>query len=760
MEFLHYMRSLPAEGEVFLVVKQKALQPLQYHPNGAVKSTFPAFINPKMKPGESWYGNTAAYLEERMTDRVAASARNCEFCVVLVLDDIGTKSKTPPLEPTWKMESSPGNYQWGYAFDVDNQPRKGEFAAAIKAIAAAGYTDPGAINPVRNFRLPGSVNLKNGFEAVLTEFHPERFFTLEQICAALNVTPGEPLNDGPQPTRLKDDGGDDVLRWLNEQGFIYTPPGYEGWYGVLCPNHLEHSDGNPEGRYLPASRAYMCFHGHCTHLDSAAFLAWVAEQGGPQHDPGLRDELVAGALSSALSRLDAPIEIQEDARRALKEVERREAGRLTINEWFDRFAYVQSDDSFYDLVERRELERNVFNATYRHVPCFSVHRTASGNLRRIEAATCFDENRVEKGAHTLAGVTFAAGESVLVARDGLVYGNRWRNARPLAVAGDITRWLAHAVRLIPDDAEREHVFNVMAYKVQNPHKKINHAIMHGGFPGSGKDTLWYPVFWAIGGDALQNVKQVRSDAVTGQWGYALESEVLVLQELRDTEAKDRRALENTLKNVIAAPPEFLTVNRKGLHPYEALNRVLVVAFSNDRMALTIPSNDRRWFVTWSNAERMPDEEGRAFWAWYEAGGASAVAAWLHARDVSNFNPGAAPPMTEAKAIMIETGLSGAEAFLTDLMRQRQGEFARGAVCGPWQGLLDRVAGMAPAGMRLPVHALLHAFREAGWVDMGRAHSADYPTKKHLFCAPDRAGMQKKDLLALAHETGARMAIVK
>ena len=78
----------------------------------------------------------------------------------MVLDDIGTKSKLPPLEPTWIIETSPDNYQWGYTFALDDQPLKGDFSAAIKAIAEAGYTDGGAINPVRNFRIPGSVNLK------------------------------------------------------------------------------------------------------------------------------------------------------------------------------------------------------------------------------------------------------------------------------------------------------------------------------------------------------------------------------------------------------------------------------------------------------------------------------------------------------------------------------------------------------------------------------------------------------------------------
>ena len=93
----------------------------------------------------------------------------------MMLDDIGTKSKEPPLAPTWVMETSEGSFQWGYAFS--EQPSKGDFTAAITAIAEAGYTDPGATNAVRNCRIPGSVNLKRGrnnFEARLVEFHPPR----------------------------------------------------------------------------------------------------------------------------------------------------------------------------------------------------------------------------------------------------------------------------------------------------------------------------------------------------------------------------------------------------------------------------------------------------------------------------------------------------------------------------------------------------------------------------------------------------------
>lgn len=354
-------------------------------------------------------------------------------------------------------------------------------------------------------------------------------------------------------------------------------------------------------------------------------------------------------------------------------------------------------------------------------------------------------------------MTFAAGDSVLVARDGLVYGNRWRDARPVAVPGDISRWMDHLERVVPVEAERKHILDVMAFKLQYPQIKVNHAVFHGGTSGAGKDTAWHPFLWAIG---KSNVKEVKSDAVTGQWGYALECEVLVLQELRDSEAKDRRALENTLKNIIAAPPEYLTVNRKGLHPYEAPNRLFVLATSNERAAISLPTGDRRWFVIWTDAPRMSDAEGRAMWNWMNAGGASAVAAWLYKRDVSAFNPGAAPPMTEAKQILIEAGMSNAEAYLVQLMNERRSEFARGVVCGPWHGLCDRLAGAAPSGVKLHVNALLHAFREAGWIDKGRVNSREFPSNKHLFCRPDRADLPKSELRRIAESPDGVVSIVK
>ncbi len=732
-KFINWLIALAPEGETALFIKQRI------KPNG--KPTYVAHLPERYlrSPDGAWYGNTGSFKLERLAAGVRVTRENIDYVLLLMLDDIGTKSKTPPIEPTWKMETSPGNQQWCYVFRAEDAPTKQLFTAAVAAIAAAGFTDEGATNCVRNFRLPGSVNLKperNGFESRLVEWHPAREFTLEQIMAALGVPMPDPtaLID---PVLVDDGESDEVMQWLSAEGLLLERPNAAGWAGVVCPNAEQHSNDDIEGRYFPASRAYKCLHGHCVDWNSERFLRWVEEQGGPAQGYGLREELVAERMRAVRAALTPTEAFPDQAAQTIAEVERREAGRVEKEGWYERFAYLHSDDGYFDLVARKQYSRSNFDAVFRHVLCLSIHAApGSKSRRRIEASRSFDENRQDMGARVLQGVTYAPGEGVLVSRAGDVYANLWRDARPAGAAGDATPWLRHVERMVPDTAEREHALDWMAFKVQRSNIKINHGILHGGFPGSGKDTMWEPFLYAVGGASKENIATVKNEELNSQWGYSLMSEVLVINELRQTEVSDRRALENRLKPLLAAPPELLSVNRKGLHPFDAQNRLSVVAFSNERMAITLTSDDRRWFVLWSDAGKMDAAEAERLWQWYDKGGRDAVAAWLRARDVSGFLPGAAPVMTEAKAIMLQAGLSPVESALVELIKGRHGEFAAGAVQAPWQALCDRLAGLMPNGSRVSVYALFHALSEAGWLDCGRVKTPEHQTKTHVMCAPE------------------------
>lgn len=178
--FISWLEQLAPEGERLLIGKAFATD------DGTVGYT-PTEVLP---PNTPLYVSTGSFIKARMEGKLRAKLDNIEHCLFLMLDDIGTKSKMPPIEPTWKIETSPGNYQWGYAYA--ERPTKAQQSAAVKAIAKAGFSDPGASNAVRWARIPGSLNKKKGFSAVLREFHPERLFVLSELCDALGVVPDAP----------------------------------------------------------------------------------------------------------------------------------------------------------------------------------------------------------------------------------------------------------------------------------------------------------------------------------------------------------------------------------------------------------------------------------------------------------------------------------------------------------------------------------------------------------------------------------------
>jgi hypothetical protein len=295
-------------------------------------------------------------------------------------------------------------------------------------------------------------------------------------------------------------------------------------------------------------------------VDSARFLAWVAEQGGPAHSTGLREELLAAVMATTLAKI-TPATCSARTPTLLPPSRWSSAASwagLRRPAGMSGFAYIQDDESYFDMIDRREVGRSTFNALYRHVSCKSVH-----NDRKVEASVCFDENRQAKGAPALVGITYAPGETVLCHRDGDVFGNRWRDARQPAGAGDVAPWLDHCAALLPERVEREHIFDVMAHKYQHPGVKINHAVLHGGDEGCGKDTLWAPLLWAVCGPSLRNRGILDNDTLGSQWGYQLEAEIIILNELKEPDARERRALANKLKPIIAAPPEMIPINRKG-----------------------------------------------------------------------------------------------------------------------------------------------------------------------------------------------------
>jgi hypothetical protein len=123
---------------------------------------------------------------------------DCRTAYVVALDDIGNTEKVasvPPVEPSAKLETSAGNFQWHYfinPYDVSAPDGLAHYKACLEALAAAKLTDPGALGAHRIMRMPGSVNTKPGrdsFQTRVTEYHPDRVWDLDGLMEDFGLEP-------------------------------------------------------------------------------------------------------------------------------------------------------------------------------------------------------------------------------------------------------------------------------------------------------------------------------------------------------------------------------------------------------------------------------------------------------------------------------------------------------------------------------------------------------------------------------------------
>jgi hypothetical protein len=257
----------------------------------------------------------------------------------------------------------------------------------------------------------------------------------------------------------------------------------------------------------------------------------------------------------------------------------------------------------------------------------------------------------------------------------------------LGDAAQATRWVKHWKLLYPDDAD--HIIAWLAYRVQRPGVKINHALVLGGAPKIGKDTLLEAVVHTVG---TWNVKNINLNHLVSKNNEFFKSLIVRLSEVRDVGergATDLYRLNDHMKNMLATPPDTLRINEKYINEYYILNLAGMVITSNYRDALKLPFDDRRHYVAFSErcGEEFPTEYWNDFWGWYETGGFAHVAALLYQHDLSNFNPKAEPRKTPAFHDMVIASRGATYGELAD---------AIDALGNPQALTIDELMVVAPA----------------------------------------------------------------
>jgi hypothetical protein len=163
------------------------------------------------------------------------------------------------------------------------------------------------------------------------------------------------------------------------------------------------------------------------------------------------------------------------------------------------------------------------------------------------------------------------------------------------IAGDVIPWLTLIKTVFPDQAD--HIVSWLAHRVQRPHEKINHALVLGGEPGIGKDTILEPVKQAVG---PWNFADVSPKQVLGRFNGFLKSVILRVSEARDLGEFDRFAFHDHMKVYIAAPPDVLRVDEKNLKEHYILTSA---AWSSPRTIRPMASTCRPTIAaTWSRGQ--------------------------------------------------------------------------------------------------------------------------------------------------------------
>jgi hypothetical protein len=249
--------------------------------------------------------------------------------------------------------------------------------------------------------------------------------------------------------------------------------------------------------------------------------------------------------------------------------------------------------------------------------------------------------------------------------------NLYKPPRLMGFEGDPTkagRWVDHVFKLYGDDAD--HLLNWFASRVQHPEVKINHAVVLGSpMQGIGKDALVTPLRRAVGS---WNFGEIGPIAFMDEEHNAYVRKVILrVSEVRDLGNFNRWAFYEHSKSLLVTPPETYPVMDKWIARHDVVNCVGVIFTTNNLTnGLCLPAEDRRHFVCWTDLTNADFSE--SYWTdlfhWYEhEQGIEHVVAFLHARDLSGFNPKAHPPKTKAFWQIVEASHSDDDSGVRDLI---------------------------------------------------------------------------------------------
>lgn len=240
-------------------------------------------------PNQNWYALPSLYKPDD-TGRYRAKKELVVSVHAVMVDDIGTKvtaDRFVSCPPSWEIETSPGNSQYGYILaepitDLD-------IADTLKEkLIEAGLCDSGASGgTARWMRLPIAINGRPKYghpspKCRLAQWRPRLKYTVEGLYSALRLQQTETASTGIttqasltviSSSDLQKNDAQTVLNALKARN-LYKGPIGAGKHDITCPWVVAHTGSIDNGTaYFEPSQKYptggfKCHHshGHLFHI--------------------------------------------------------------------------------------------------------------------------------------------------------------------------------------------------------------------------------------------------------------------------------------------------------------------------------------------------------------------------------------------------------------------------------------------------------------------------------------------------------------
>jgi len=516
--------------------------------------------------------------------------KNFAGLYVVVLDDVGTKvpiEKIPEnLTPSYIIESSQGNFQYGY---VLKEPVRSLAAAKtlIQLVYESGLSDEGGKMANKLVRLPDGVNGKKGekgkFHVKLVE-QTDRYWTPEELLAIIapKINWDDVLNsravvmdkmlkkagaaayaDGAKDYMTAEGIIDPVLEWLNTNNRIINDAG--DWVTIECPWCDEHSDGNVDAGYSPLGRGeknyfhgrgFHCFHEHCADKTINDFLQHIHLEGAPS----------VPAYEYHFDKIS-------------------------------RFVFDKHNDGIWDL--------SPLYPDFTSTKSMTTVFTRKTNVMGDRGMSLMNEMqyfcKVLETKTVVNGVKFDATTELPIVID--ESGKRYMNSfkPPLWGDGDfnpdnVSFFTDYVRYLISDEHDQEYFLDWLACKAQNMGFRGQAIIMVALTQGMGRTTLSKLIAAIFGQDNTENVPfdKLTSD---GQWNAFLAKPFVFTDETLAI-AKDDSVYKvyERLKDIVDTTPKKVTFNPKYGKQWTDFTYASFMMYSNHANAMMMSGEDRRFYV--------------------------------------------------------------------------------------------------------------------------------------------------------------------